>query len=416
VIVNADQMILLGQATDLWDKHFKLMADIDMAAFSYSMAPIAPDVDSDNGGFQGIPFTGLFDGNGHTISHLTIMGGSYLGLFGRLAPGAQVRNLGIVDVGINLATGPGYNVGALAGENSGLVSHCYSSGLVGASGTVGGLVGKNTGSVTYCYSTGGTVLTSGASVGGLVGFNEGTVRLCYSANTVIGDTSAGGLVGSNDGSVASCVWDIDASGQTRSAGGIGLTATQMVNPDMYSLNGDWAMDPSWVLDVGNDYPRLAWESTPGQPIPEPTVDWLTGAGTVDNPYTIMSADQLIMIGQARALWNMHFRLDADISLEGTIFPEALIREFAGTFNGNNHTISGLRITGDRYLGLFGQLLSGAEVHDLGIVSADVSGNGGDVGILAGQSDGVVVGCYATGVVEGDDRTGGLIGMNRGSLM
>ncbi|MHC4355475.1 MAG: hypothetical protein ACYS0H_22475 [Planctomycetota bacterium] len=28
------------------------------------------------------PFTGVFDGNNHTISHLTISGDSYLGLFG----------------------------------------------------------------------------------------------------------------------------------------------------------------------------------------------------------------------------------------------------------------------------------------------------------------------------------------------
>jgi hypothetical protein len=42
-------------------------------------------VNDDEGGFQGTAFTGVFDGNNHTIS-----GDSYLGLFGQLGPGIDV--------------------------------------------------------------------------------------------------------------------------------------------------------------------------------------------------------------------------------------------------------------------------------------------------------------------------------------
>ena len=57
-------------------------------------------------------FTRLFDGNGHTISHLTITGVNYLGLFGQLASGAEVRDLGVVDVNVS---GSGDSVGGLVG-------------------------------------------------------------------------------------------------------------------------------------------------------------------------------------------------------------------------------------------------------------------------------------------------------------
>ena len=48
------------------------------------MAPIAPDT-VNSSTYQGVGFTGSFDGNGHAIINLTIdtaTGNDYLGLFG----------------------------------------------------------------------------------------------------------------------------------------------------------------------------------------------------------------------------------------------------------------------------------------------------------------------------------------------
>jgi ubiquitin len=71
---------------------------------------------------------------------------------------------------------------------------------VSISGTenVGALVGDNTGMVVGCSST-GTVSASTWSIGGIVGHNKGgTIQGCLSNCTVSGKT-AGGLVGSNFG-------------------------------------------------------------------------------------------------------------------------------------------------------------------------------------------------------------------------
>jgi hypothetical protein len=115
-IATAADLIALGETPADYDKHFVLTADIDLdpalpGRKVFDRAIIAPDTQATDW-FQGTAFTGVFDGNGHTISHLTIKGNGRLGLFGQFEPGAEVKNLGVVDVNI---TGSGYYVGGLVG-------------------------------------------------------------------------------------------------------------------------------------------------------------------------------------------------------------------------------------------------------------------------------------------------------------
>jgi len=85
-IATAEDLMLLGESPEDYDKHFILTADIDLdlnlpGRQAFDRAVIAPDKNDVESGFQGTPFTGVFDGNGHTITHLTISGDTYLGLF-----------------------------------------------------------------------------------------------------------------------------------------------------------------------------------------------------------------------------------------------------------------------------------------------------------------------------------------------
>ncbi|AZG09120.1 filamentous hemagglutinin N-terminal domain-containing protein [Pigmentiphaga sp. H8] len=140
-------------------------------------------------------FTGNFDGNGHTIAGLAINRGgeAYVGLFGVIASGASVRDVGLVDAQVT-----GFDsTGALAGENYGSISLAHATGTVAGRTSVGGLVGYN--------STGGKIDTAHASVqvsgsgniGGLVGDNIGTIRTSYATGDVAGQDQVGGLVGVN---------------------------------------------------------------------------------------------------------------------------------------------------------------------------------------------------------------------------
>ena len=84
------------------------MADIDLDPVlvdreTYTTAAIAPDTDNTNHEFDGTPFAGIFDGNGHVINNLTIVGNDYLGLFGRIEEvDAEVKNFGMVGVNITV--------------------------------------------------------------------------------------------------------------------------------------------------------------------------------------------------------------------------------------------------------------------------------------------------------------------------
>jgi len=193
--------------------------------------------------YQGVAFTGVFDGGGHKLSHLTIKGASYLGLFAQLATTASVHDLGIEDVNV---IGSGDCIAALAAEARGSISHCYSTGLVSATGwaqerayAVGGLIASNFGDVTSCQST--VTVNGGAYVGGLVGDNWGIVTRCYSSGSVHGGRSVGGLVGENLSIVERCYGVGPVAGDSCVGGLVGENYQGRVN-DCYStsaVNGGW---------------------------------------------------------------------------------------------------------------------------------------------------------------------------------
>ncbi|MCU0918472.1 MAG: hypothetical protein MUC88_28510, partial [Planctomycetes bacterium] len=143
-IATAADLIALGETPTDYEKHFLLTADIDLdpklpGRKVFDKAVIAPDTDAKEIGFQGTPFTGFFDGNGCTISHVTVSAKDYVGLFGQLMSAAKVKDLGLVDVNV---TGSGGNVGGLVGSNGGTLSRCYSTGAVSGKSYVGGLAGS----------------------------------------------------------------------------------------------------------------------------------------------------------------------------------------------------------------------------------------------------------------------------------
>jgi hypothetical protein len=201
-IGTADQLILLGGAGVLCDRHFVLTADIDLdpslpnnRIFEHAAIPV---------------FTGVFDGNDHAISHLTIRGIDYLGLFGYWGQPGAVKNVSVVDVNI---AGSGDFIGGLVGweGDDSMVIRCDSIGMVSGKRHTGGLVGFNYGTVTDCVS-GGTVSGTDGAIGGLVGSSFGMLSRCQSSATVAGDM-VGGLVGQGAGTITQCCSTGAATGE-----------------------------------------------------------------------------------------------------------------------------------------------------------------------------------------------------------
>lgn len=217
-----------------WDGYTRLETDVDLAGRTYPTAVIAPDTNNSNWWFDGTAFTGVFDGNDHKITNLTIddagAGNDFLSLFGFIVDG-EVSNLGLEGGSIS---GEDYVSGLVGYNKEGSVSNCYSIASVSGGSGVGGLVVVNVGCISNCYSTGDV---NGVDyVGGVVGWNQaGNISNCYSTGNVRGVEYVGGLVGSNSGSISpgcisNCYSIGDVSGAGRYVGGVvGLNTSASVS-------------------------------------------------------------------------------------------------------------------------------------------------------------------------------------------
>ena len=158
-------------------------------------------------GNSGQTYNGTFDGQGHSITGLTINKSTMnVGLFASIAEGGTVKNLTLDDVNITASSS---NVGAIAGENRGIIENCSVSGSVTSSrmysDCVGGIVGQNNGTITGCTVEGSVKAKDADSVGGIAGWNyRGTITDCHSSATVEGLSRVGGIAGKSNASITAC--------------------------------------------------------------------------------------------------------------------------------------------------------------------------------------------------------------------
>ena len=142
------------------------------------------DLDLHGIDFTPIPtFSGTFQGNGHTISGLTLTGsGNVRGLFRYIQTGATVQDLTVM--GTIHPNGHQDDLGLLAGSNAGRLLNCTASGTVMGDNRIGGLVGANeTGGELVGCSFSGSV-TGKHSAGGVVGENCGTLTRCSNSGSI----------------------------------------------------------------------------------------------------------------------------------------------------------------------------------------------------------------------------------------
>ncbi len=144
------------------------------------------------GSYSDKPFSGIFDGGGHTISGLHVSGEyGYAGLFGVVGEDGTVKNLTVKgDI-----TNKGKFTGGVIGYNLGTVENCAFTGTVNGGGEPNGPAGTEVGNYT----------------GGVAGINYGTIKNCRNDGDVTGNdkgtgaqSHTGGVVGENSNIVADC--------------------------------------------------------------------------------------------------------------------------------------------------------------------------------------------------------------------
>jgi|GEM_PF-792474 len=460
-IWTGEQFNNIGLYPNRWGKDYKLMDDISLAGYtgsSYNRIGVAALFSGDG------PFDGVFDGDFHSISGFSYFATSsskdtYIGLFGYVYD-ATIKNLKVVSPDVYTHNYSQSYVGALAGcieranifgcsviggsvdgENyvgglAGLckgsfVASCSSSASVSGSSGVGGLIGDSStfggfSAITDCYARG--AVTGVEFVGGFVGDSSAFgVMNCYSTGLVSGDVNVGGFSGYNGAyqypileNVVGCFWDLNSSNMATSGAGTGKTTSEMQTISTFTSAGwdfvgetanggsdDWAMPP------GGGYPVLWHELAVTPPLPV----FAGGSGNVGDAYLISTVEQLNSVGHNSRLMDKHFRVTADIDIEGLTYYMIAPRpyEFSGTFDGDGHTISHLELEPLLNLSYFGFVGNfKGSIRDLTLVEPNaVSVWGWGVGSLVGLNEGgSISNCHAVNAnVVGLTGIGGLVGAN-----
>ncbi len=416
-----------------WDPagHYTLMNDLELDGAA------RPQI-----GAGATPFTGVFDGQGHTVSGYVAPDTGGAGLFATNA--GAIRDLAVVDAQIDSPQG---TIGILADYNTGTIERSWTSGTITGQGRVGGLVGDSVGVVRDSYSTAdvrsrtteaggvvavalggsttervystGNVTSDTRNVGGVVGYgytgtvvervislNESVTAPSY-AHAVVGRVLSGqtaDLAGNlaSDASFVSVESLSDAPAEDNLRGRV-VPAAQTRAQELYAGDLGWDFADTWVFSAEAQRPLLRG-ATEDYVEPRPP-----GAPNADGYYEIDTAEGL---GQITRFPGERFVLTADIDLTDVADWEPLggLRPFTGELDGAGHVVTGL--TSGRG-GLFN--ISNGTIRNLGVVDADVDLDGGRVGILANVSNGTVENVFTTGTVSGGSRVGGVLGDSGGVL-
>lgn len=403
-------------------------------------------------GSENAPFTGTLDGCGYSIRSLLVTEQkNEAGLFSFIGETGIVKNL-YVDAQSIEGT---HNIGIIAGENSGLIENCQTTGMVNASGNIsGGITGSNKGNIVNCMSAANKV-SANMYAGGITGYNSGNIDKCAAyVHTVSASAYACGITATNtNGTVKNCLaaelnvlTDVirnssrvainrengtaennyaysrmnaeleDGYRNKDAKNGADISWQELTNIEWFKEHMNWS-GKYWSQSQNDAFiaPRLSSLSVPD----------IAEGSSVYTPKRIASEQELAAINNAR---NMHYMLSNDIKITKPWTPiaseTALLKNnrdgFSGTLNGGGYKIYGLNTYGERQrqmYGLFG-MISGGSVFSL-IVDGSIKSDGGYAGAIAAVNYGYVENCRTEGTISAENAdsifAGGITGANYGYI-
>ena len=366
------------------------------------------------------PFTGTFNGNNKTISGLYYnnSGESDVGLFGCVGVNGKVINVTLAD---SYVSGKSY-VGGICGSNmGGTLQGCHNTGTVSGNSWVGGVCGQNNSStVKGCYNTGEVIGNN--PVGSVCGWNGGaTVEKCYY------------LAGTSEKAVGDGTGNRNETCESK-------TELQFRNGEVaYQLQSDlnistqvWGQrigtDKTPVLSSNPNYtvhktaPESHCKGYSNQPNDSRDHNYNNGVCTYcgeceqatpaeGNYYEISNqgqlrwfADQVSNKGQT----TINARLMASFAMDSTEWTPIGTESnpFAGKFDGNGNTITGLTCTDTSadHVGLVGYA-SGATIQNVTVQDAALKGHY-YIGTVCGYiTGGTITNCHAVNTAIGGNTEG-----------
>ncbi len=250
---------------------------------------------SSNAQYPSEAFSGIFDGNGHTIKGLRINASTaYQGFFA-YTNGATIKNLTIDG---SVTSSENYVGGIVGNAPNTTIQNCLFSGSVTTTKNkgayVGGIAGYAGGSstaakttITGCVNKATVTGEATDNAGGIAGYAQfGTISYCYNTGKVSGKTGyAAGIVGSlykksainysyDIGNSLTYVYGFKYTNAKVTNSYVGNGASNLLN------EGDGNI--SFVADennINNGYPILSWQKTSGGGELEPPEPGISISGT-----------------------------------------------------------------------------------------------------------------------------------------
>ena len=398
-----------------------LTADIDMASIT-NFTPI--------GNAEGRPYIGVFDGQDHALSNLTVNVATYAGLFGYVSGGVTVKNL-VLDASCVINATEGGYAGIIGGSTGGgnvTMSRLGNEGTVTAAGpNAGGIIGVNMGNaaaflIENCYATGTvTGVNESGAITGWVGGAGSSIRGCWATATVEGIESGKPFYRGEPTEVKNCY---NLTGEQAAK----ITQEQLESGEFaYNLNRGVTDTPIWFQTLDEDkhpvilssHKAVYWGGAincDGKIIPSsgtytntvttheiPPHEYEDGicknCGSIDpnasplqpnadGVYEIGTASNLVafskLVNDGNYKINAVLTADIDMSRVANFIPIGLSSEnataYVGTFDGQFHTISHLTIHRDAdnvsYVGLFGHVYKGGVVKNLYLKTVNITTDSG----------------------------------------
>ncbi|MGV9327986.1 metallophosphoesterase [Streptosporangium sandarakinum] len=404
--------------------HYRLTADLNLTGLARAQIG------------RTTAFTGVFDGDGHTISGLAALPDQGPGLF--------ADNRGTIEdlVVRGDATTDRSTAGLVADQNHGTIQRVRADGSLTANSYVGGITGHHFGavrdsvstvnvrattqyaggavgvsvggSVTENVLTTGAVSAGGASAGGVAAYGYTDTRVSHTvalnanvsasshAHAIVGRVYTGQTATLEDNHVSRSV---PISGQSltdppaadNQKGNV--VATSEIQKQTFYEERGWDFETVWQWDGVARRPTLRMAPETLEPAPGPGLP-ADGRGF----HIVDGVEDLTLMGGHPSY---DYVLAADLDLTGTPFT-SLPGPFTGELDGAGHTITGLTSTTG---GLFTQI--SGRVHDLAVLDAGVDTTTARAGILAGSSTGTIERVWVSGSVTAGSRVGGLVGDSQG---
>ncbi len=401
------------------------------------------------------PFTGQFEGLGHTVSNLTINSSQWnVGLFGAIDGGALIRDITLDSSAITGEAKVGGLVGATYGNTVAQIvnSHVTNSTITATysgDANVGGLIGYMWGgNISNSSASNVTVSTSGGHIaGGLAGTLQ-SVAVSGSSATGTVDTSlqgnfVGGLVGQQfQGSINGSYAQVNVSGRDFVGGMVGTSDSYNITNSFYNIDA--------VNIQGRTMNAAAHMVTPFGLYGSQYTDWmngnraaldavtyfgaaLDGMGNSDPTgyYHVDSVQKLKdMLAFTSDTSNNKFMLTTglDISTMTNGYGWYLPIFRAAELVANGNSISNLTINQpfNDNIGLVGSLGANSSLTSLTLVAPQVTGRsnvgaavgygyGGSVNNVQVTGAATVTGVVSPGHADSGSNVGGLVGYTLGDI-